>query len=58
MATAKAIIRYALPVMEAMADTTCGCPNALAGAIITNPDKIPPAKKNELRLLIHKYVEI
>ena len=56
--TAKAIIRYALPRMEAMGDTTCGCPNALAGAIITNPDKIPPAKKKELKLLIHKYVEI
>jgi 5'-methylthioadenosine phosphorylase len=55
--TAKAIIRYALPKMEAVGDeTTCGCPTALAGAIITNPNKIPAEKKEQLKLLIEKYV--
>jgi 5'-methylthioadenosine phosphorylase len=55
---AKKIIRYALPEMEAMDDEAmCGCPNALAGAIITNPAKIPAAKKEQLRLLIQKYVQ-
>ena len=40
--TAKAIIRYALPVMEAMGDgTPCACSTALAGAIITEPTRIP-----------------
>ena len=57
--TAKQIIRYALPAMETLGDeAACGCPNALAGAIITDPLKIPTAKKEQLQLLIHKYVEI
>jgi 5'-methylthioadenosine phosphorylase len=54
--TAKNILRYALPAMEALEDG-CGCGSALAGAIITAPERIPPAKKRELRLLIDKYVE-
>jgi 5'-methylthioadenosine phosphorylase len=56
LATAKAIIRYALPKMEALGDEICGCQTALAGAIITNPDKIAPEKKKELELLVGKYV--
>ncbi|MEJ2257970.1 MAG: Clp protease N-terminal domain-containing protein [Woeseiaceae bacterium] len=56
--TAKQIIRYALPVMEAMGERTCPCATALAGAIITDPARIPPDKKAQLRLLIGKYVEI
>ena len=57
--TAKAIIRYALPKMEALGDeVSCGCPSALAGAIITNPAKITAEKKKQLELLIQKYVEI
>jgi 5'-methylthioadenosine phosphorylase len=57
--TAKAIIRYALPRMEALGDeVSCGCPSALAGAIITDPAKIPEEKKGQLELLIEKYVEI
>jgi 5'-methylthioadenosine phosphorylase len=57
--TAKQIIRYALPAMEALGDEAgCGCPNALAGAIITDPLKITSAKKEQLKLLIQKYVEI
>ena len=46
-----------LPAMEALGDdVTCGCPVALAGAIITRPDVIPAAKVEQLRLLIEKYV--
>jgi 5'-methylthioadenosine phosphorylase len=55
--TAKAIIRYALPKMEALGDEApCACQSALAGAIITNPDKITAEKKEQLKLLIGKYV--
>ena len=55
--TAKSILRYALPAMEAL-DDSCGCGSALAGAIITDPERIPQHKKRELRLLIEKYVEV
>ncbi len=55
--TAKNIIRYALPKMNALdAAPACGCPNALAGAIITHPAHIPAHKKEQLGLLIEKYV--
>ena len=55
--TAKRTLSLALPVMEAMEeDTGCACPNALAGAIITDPKKIPEGKKKELGPLIEKYV--
>lgn len=36
--------------------TTCGCSSALAGAIMTDPGKIPTAVKEKYRLLIGKYV--
>jgi hypothetical protein len=42
--------------MEAL-DDSCGCGSALAGAIITAPDRIPQEKREQLRLLIEKYVE-
>jgi 5'-methylthioadenosine phosphorylase len=55
--TAKRILSLALPVMEAMGeDTGCACPNALAGAIITAPGKIPEGKKKELGPLVERYV--
>ena len=57
--TAKDIIRYALPEMEALeyaATDSCGCGRALAGAIITDPACVPQPKKEQLRLLIDKYV--
>ena len=55
--TAKAIVRYALPAMEALEEQPqCGCQSALAGAIMTGPDKIPEDKKRDLKLLIQKYV--
>jgi len=56
--TAKQIIRNALPKMEAITDdAACPCSTALAGAIITNLASIPAAKKEQLRLLIGKYVQ-
>jgi 5'-methylthioadenosine phosphorylase len=54
---AKQIIRSALPAMEALGDAPgCGCPTALAGAIITDLARIPAAKRDQLHLLIDKYV--
>lgn len=38
------------------APRTCGCKDALATAIITRPEHIPEATKQELKLLIGKYV--
>ncbi|MBN1160637.1 MAG: S-methyl-5'-thioadenosine phosphorylase [Dehalococcoidales bacterium] len=35
----------------------CGCANALAGAIVTDPAKIPAAQKKKLDLLIGKYIK-
>ncbi len=56
--TAKAIIRRALPEMDALdRGVPCACQNALAGAIITDPTRIPAEKKAQLKLLIEKYVE-
>lgn len=56
--TAKAIIRYALPRMHALdREAPCACQSALAGAIITDPARIPADKKAQLKLLIEKYVE-
>ena len=35
----------------------CGCPSALEGAIITNPEIIPESARKKLKLLISKYLE-
>jgi 5'-methylthioadenosine phosphorylase len=57
--TAKEIVLYALPKMEAIEDrAACACGNALAGAIITDQDRISAEKKEQLRLLIQKYVKV
>jgi len=57
--TAKRIIRHALPAMEALEGKGgCGCQSALAGAIITDPTRIPASKAEQLGLLIEKYVEV
>jgi 5'-methylthioadenosine phosphorylase len=34
----------------------CDCANALRGAIITAPDRIPPRRRKELALLIERYL--
>jgi 5'-methylthioadenosine phosphorylase len=52
---AKGIIRLAIPSLGE--PTTCACPNALENAIITHPARIPEATKQELSLLLHKYVQ-
>jgi 5'-methylthioadenosine phosphorylase len=57
--TARQIVRRALPMMQALGDEAgCSCATALAGAIITDPSKIPAAKREQLRLLIEKYVPL
>jgi 5'-methylthioadenosine phosphorylase len=54
---AKNVIRKALAGMPPHDDAACGCRTALAGAIVTDPKLIPPAKKRELRLIIGKYIK-
>lgn len=39
------------------ADFTCSCPNALADAIITQRDHIPPSAREKLALLVDKYLK-
>ena len=36
---------------------TCGCEHALENAFITNREKIDPAAKDKLRLLVSKYLD-
>ena len=38
-------------------DRSCACRDALDGAIITNPDVIPPEIRQRLDLLVSKYLE-
>ena len=52
---AQAIIAAALPLVRQ--ERVCDCPTALADAIITQRDLIPSHAKEELSLLIGKYVE-
>lgn len=51
---ARRIIRLAVKKISKMRD--CECVNALAGAIVTDPAKIPSAQKKKLELLIKKYI--
>ena len=37
-------------------DRTCDCGHALATALITNPDAVPPETRARLKLLVHKYL--
>ncbi len=48
------IIRYAVRRLQPEPD--CACGSALASAIITSPDAIPPERKAALRPIIGKYV--
>ncbi|MCL6429251.1 MAG: S-methyl-5'-thioadenosine phosphorylase [Anaerolineae bacterium] len=52
--TAQAIIRSA--VQRIVRERTCPCPHALENSIITDPAAIPPARKEQLALLIGKYL--
>ncbi|MGD1018597.1 MAG: S-methyl-5'-thioadenosine phosphorylase [Verrucomicrobiia bacterium] len=51
--TAQHIIRLAAAALDPDAD--CTCRHALATAIMTTPNAIPPAARKKLRLLLKKY---
>jgi 5'-methylthioadenosine phosphorylase len=53
--TAQLALRHLAPTLAA--ERACACPSALANAIITCPDCIPPATRTKLALLIEKYVK-
>lgn len=53
---ARSVIREAVAALPAHDATACGCRTALAGAIMTDPQSIPAARKRELRLIIGKYI--
>ncbi len=53
--TARCIIKLA--VKKVSRKRACECAHALAGAIVTDPAKIPSAQKKKLELLIRKYIK-
>ncbi len=53
--TSKAILRAALPRIVALPQL-CPCDSALADALITQRDAIPPERVGELELLVGKYL--
>jgi 5'-methylthioadenosine phosphorylase len=57
IARAKAVIKAALTAWPPASEAGCGCRQALAGAIVTDPKKITPAVRQRLALLIGKYVK-
>jgi len=52
--TARRIIKLAVKKVSQKRD--CECAHALAGAIVTDPAKIPVTQKKKLELLIKKYI--
>lgn len=56
VAAGKRLIKQVLPLL-AQRPRSCGCASALAGAIMTDPAKIPPAARERLGLLINKYIK-
>jgi len=54
--TAKGIVKVALPRIAAL-KRDCECAHALATAILTRPEAIPAAKKEQLALLVGKYLK-
>jgi 5'-methylthioadenosine phosphorylase len=52
--TARRIIKLAVKKVSKKRD--CECAHALAGAIVTDPAKIPVTQKKKLELLIKKYI--
>jgi len=54
---AKAIIKKALATLPVELKGPCDCQAACKDTIVTNPKLIPAAKKNELRLIIGKYIK-
>ena len=55
VAQAKRILRAAVPA--AREARTCACGSALQYAIVTAPDRIPPAARRKLQPLIGKYLK-
>ncbi len=53
--SAKKVLRHA--IINLPPETDCICSNALENAIITAPDKIPPRIKQDLGLIIGKYIK-
>ena len=54
LAMARAILRRAVRAIPAA--RTCPCSRALRDAIITARDRIPPATRERLKLLVGKYL--
>jgi 5'-methylthioadenosine phosphorylase len=54
VATAQDIIRRAVPQLPA--ERTCPCEYALRDAIITDRNRIPAAVKEELGVIVGKYI--
>ena len=50
----RCIIRYAIRRLQP--EHSCSCNSALANAIITSPEMIPPSRKVELKPIIGKYL--
>jgi 5'-methylthioadenosine phosphorylase len=53
-ANATQLIRSAVAAMPA--DRTCACGSALKNAILTQPDAIPAATREKLKLIVGKYL--
>jgi 5'-methylthioadenosine phosphorylase len=54
--TAKRLVVDALPTI-ATASRTCDCGSALAGALISSPEAISAERREELSLLLEKYLQ-
>lgn len=55
---AKALIKNAVASLPDPESMSCACSRALENCIVTDANLIPPGKKEDLRLLIQKYIEI
>ena len=53
--TSKKIVRTAIAQIPE-GQRTCACSTALQYALATDPDRIPPAKRHQLKLLLDKYL--
>jgi 5'-methylthioadenosine phosphorylase len=52
---ARLVLRHAIAALPASA--SCGCNRALTHAIITEYDKVPPATRAKLQLILGRYLE-
>lgn len=53
--TSKKIVRNAIAQIPE-GQRACACSTALQYALATDPDRIPPAKRHQLKLLLDKYL--